>query len=131
MPPIAWLSASLGLMMRPALHEEPREDAEENLGAHKDWAADVRDVLGKQADTLRSHTWPGHADKSVDALVRDMQDARAEWAKAATAGDAHTYHRHYDNGYEYVDGDTTVDARRDLYLAFTPPSNVVKSGRRP
>lgn len=111
------------------LHEEPEEDAEENLGAHKDWAADVRDVLGEQADTLRRHTWPGHTDKSVDALVRDMQGARAEWSKAATTSDAHTYYLHYDNGYKYVDGDTTRSARSDLGLAFTPPSTVAKSSQ--
>ncbi|MEV4861698.1 DUF4190 domain-containing protein [Streptomyces ossamyceticus] len=113
------------------LHEEPEEDAEEDLDANKNWAADVRDVLGEQADALRRHTWPGNAEKSVDALVRDMQDAHADWAKAATAGDADTYNRHYDNGYDYVDGDTTVGARAALGLAITPPSNVVKLSRRP
>ncbi|MFJ8108375.1 DUF4190 domain-containing protein [Streptomyces sp. NPDC096132] len=113
------------------LHEEPEEDADEDLDAHRNWAADVRDVLGKQTGVLRGRTWPGHADKSVDALVRDMQDARADWAKAATAGDAHTYYLHYDNGYKYVDGNTTRSARWDLGLAFTPPSTAAKSNHRP
>ncbi|MFI7497671.1 DUF4190 domain-containing protein [Streptomyces sp. NPDC049687] len=116
------------------LYEEPEEDAEEDLDANKDWAADVRDVLGEQADALRGHTWPGNAERSVDALVEDMQDARADWAKAATAGDADTYRLHYDNGYEYVDGDTTVGAREALGLAITPPSRTshspVTPGRR-
>lgn len=42
--------------------------------------------------------------------------------KAAAADDADAYYEHYDAGYEYVDGDTTVAARRALGLATTPPT---------
>ncbi|WP_416977183.1 DUF4190 domain-containing protein [Streptomyces sp. T028] len=104
------------------LYEEPEDYAEEDLDANKDWAADVRDVLAEQAGALRGHTWSGDARKSVDALVEDMDDARADWAKAASARDADTFYLHYDSGYEYVDGDTTVGARAALDLATTPPS---------
>ncbi|MEU1185446.1 DUF4190 domain-containing protein [Streptomyces sp. NPDC005820] len=104
------------------LYAEPEEYAEEDLDANKDWAADVRDVLAEQVDALGGHTWSGDAGKPVDALVEDMRDARADWAKAATAGDADTFYVHYDSGYAYVDGDTTVAAREALDLATTPPS---------
>ncbi|MER6158215.1 hypothetical protein ABT147_22090 [Streptomyces sp. NPDC001868] len=63
--------------------------------------------------------------------MKDMRNARADWAKTATASDADTYHLHYDNGCEYVEGDTTVGARESLGLAFTPPSRVPKPSRRP
>lgn len=104
------------------LYEEPDAYAEEDLDANKEWAADVRDVLAEQGDALRAHTWSGDAGKAVDALAEDMEDARADWAKAATAGDADTFYLHYDSGYGYVDGDTTVAAREALGLATTPPS---------
>ncbi|MFI1709726.1 DUF4190 domain-containing protein [Streptomyces griseoruber] len=104
------------------LYEEPEDYAEEDLDANKDWAADVRDVLAEQAGALGGRTWSADAGKPVDALVEDMRDARADWAKAATAGDADTFYLHYDSGYAYVDGDTTVAAREALDLATTPPS---------
>ncbi|MEU1517314.1 DUF4190 domain-containing protein [Streptomyces sp. NPDC005811] len=104
------------------LYEEPDDYAEEDLDANKAWAADVRDALAEQAGALGGHTWAGDAGKPVDALVEDMRDARAAWAKAATAGDADTFYLHYDSGYAYVDGDTTVAARKALGLATTPPS---------
>ncbi|MFF4656837.1 DUF4190 domain-containing protein [Streptomyces sp. NPDC001381] len=104
------------------LYEEPEDYAEEDLDANKDWAADVRDVLGEQAEALRGHTWSGDAEKSVAALAKDMEAARADWAKAATARDVDTFYLHYDSGYGYVDGDTTVAAREALDLVTTPPS---------
>ncbi|MER5435523.1 DUF4190 domain-containing protein [Streptomyces sp. NPDC002588] len=103
-------------------YDEPGEYAEEDLDSNKDWAADVRDVLGEQSKVLRDHPWAAGTGTAVDALAKDMEDARADWAKAATAGDADTFYLHYDSGYDYVDGDTTVAARKALGLATTPPS---------
>ena len=105
------------------LYAEPEDYAEEDLDANKAWAGHVRDAIGAQAKALREHTWAAGAEKPVAALVKDMEGARADWDKAASAGDVDTFYLHYDNGYEYVDGDTTVTARKALGLATTPPSN--------
>jgi hypothetical protein len=51
-----------------------------------------------------------------------MEDARKEWAKAAAAQDVDTYYEHYDAGWEFIDGDTTVTARQALGLATDVPS---------
>ncbi|WP_367321026.1 DUF4190 domain-containing protein [Streptomyces sp. HUAS ZL42] len=104
------------------LYEEPEDYAEDDLDGNKDWAADVENMLGAQIEALRGHTWPAGAQRPVAALVKDMEQARKDWAKAAAAGDADTFYEHYDSGYEYVDGKTTVTARKALGLATTPPS---------
>jgi hypothetical protein len=104
------------------LYQEPEDYAEEDLGTNQGWAQDVHEALGTQVTALRAHTWPTAAQAPVAALVKDMKAAQKEWGKAAAADDADAYYEHYDAGYEYVDGDTTVAARRALGLATTPPT---------
>ncbi|MEV0173476.1 DUF4190 domain-containing protein [Streptomyces sp. NPDC050803] len=104
------------------LFEEPEDYPEDDLPANTDWAKDVEAVLGEQVEALRGHTWQGEAEQPVADLVADMEDARRSWAKAAAADDVDTFYEHYDAGYEYVDGSTTVTARKALGLATTVPS---------
>jgi hypothetical protein len=54
--------------------------------------------------------------------VKDLEDAREEWARASEADDADSYSAHYDKAYAYVDGPATVTARKALGLATAPPS---------
>lgn len=54
-----------------------------------------------------------------------MEHARDEWAKAVAAAeddDVDTFYLHYDKGYEYVDGASTVTARKALGLATKRPT---------
>ncbi|NUR65725.1 MAG: DUF4190 domain-containing protein [Streptomyces sp.] len=104
------------------LYEEPVDYAEDDLPANRAWAADVDKVLGEQAEALRGHAWTGADEKAVADLAADMEAARKEWAKAAAAKNVDAYYVHYDAGYEFVDGDTTVTARKALGLATTVPS---------
>ncbi|MFF4832048.1 DUF4190 domain-containing protein [Streptomyces sp. NPDC001315] len=117
---LAFLEASRALDT--TLAAEPEEYAEEDLEANTDWAGEVDDTLGEQVGVLRGHTWSSVAEQPVAAFVKDMQAARKEWAKAATAADPDSFYEHYDSGYEFIDGDTTVTAREALGLATTPPS---------
>ncbi|MEU6686840.1 DUF4190 domain-containing protein [Streptomyces sp. NPDC046832] len=105
-----------------ALYEEPGRTPEEDLAAHRAWATQVHDVLGEQIEALRGHSWRAGARTPVADLVADLEDARTEWRKASTAGDADMYHAHYDKGYGAVDGPATVTARKALGLATTPPA---------
>jgi hypothetical protein len=82
----------------------------------------VHDVLGEQIEALRGHSWPSGARQPVAGLVADLEDARDEWARASEAADADTYFTHYDRAYAYVDGPSTVTARKALALASTPPA---------
>ncbi|MFJ5729461.1 DUF4190 domain-containing protein [Streptomyces paradoxus] len=104
-----------------ALYEEPEKTPDDDLTAHRAWAARVNDVLGEQIEALRGRPWPAGARKPVAGLVEDLEDAREEWRKASTAGDAGTYYTHYDKAYGFVDGPATVTARKALGLAATPP----------
>ncbi|MFI8191008.1 DUF4190 domain-containing protein [Streptomyces sp. NPDC085946] len=104
------------------LYEEPEAAPEDGLAGHRAWAGEVEGVLAAQIEALRGHDWPAGAERPVAGLVKDMEEARAAWGKAAGAGDADTYYAHYDEGYAYVDGPTTVTARKALGLATTPPS---------
>ncbi|MEW2611519.1 DUF4190 domain-containing protein [Streptomyces sp. NPDC047880] len=105
-----------------ALDDEPGKTPEDDLAAHRVWAAEVHDVLGGQIEALRGHSWAAGARTPVADLVADLEDARAEWRKASTAGDADTYHAHFDKAYGSVDGPATVTARKALGLATTPPA---------
>ncbi|MET9965662.1 DUF4190 domain-containing protein [Streptomyces sp. NPDC006356] len=104
------------------LYEEPEEYAEDDLTANQDWARDVHTALGEQIEALRGHTWPAEGEKPVADLVEEMEAARKEWARAAAAKDADTFYTHYELGYEYVDGPTTVTARKALGLDTTVPT---------
>ncbi|MFJ7332233.1 DUF4190 domain-containing protein [Streptomyces sp. NPDC101116] len=116
---MAFLSAAGALDT--ALADEPGKTPEDDLAAHRVWATEVHDVLGEQIEALRGHSWPAGARTPVARLVANLEDARAEWRKAGTAGDAETYHAHYDKAYGSVDGPATVTARKALGLATTPP----------
>lgn len=105
-----------------ALYEEPEDTPEDDLAGHRAWAAQVHDVLGGQIEALRGHSWPSGARQPVADLVADLEDARDEWARASEAADADTYLTHYDRAYAYVDGPSTVTARKALALASTPPA---------
>ncbi|TXS53281.1 DUF4190 domain-containing protein [Streptomyces sp. uw30] len=105
-----------------ALYEEPEDYPEEDLAANQAWAKDVHAVLGEQIEALRGHSWQPDAKQPVTDLIEEMEAARREWAKAAAAKDADTYYTHYDKGYEYVDGPTTVTARKALGLDTTVPT---------
>ncbi|MEU5394316.1 DUF4190 domain-containing protein [Streptomyces tibetensis] len=117
---VAFLSTANALDA--ALYEEPEKTPEEDLAAHRAWAAQVHDVLGEQIEALRVHTWPAGARTPVAGLVADLEDARTQWKRASTAGDADTYYAHYGKAYGIVDGPTTVTARKALGLASTPPA---------
>ncbi|MFI7504361.1 DUF4190 domain-containing protein [Streptomyces sp. NPDC049687] len=104
------------------LYEEPEEYAEEDLPANQTWAGEVAAVTGAQAKALNARTWPAAAREPVAALVKDMRDANQEWTKAAKSPEVNEYYEHYDNAYDYVDGDTTVATRKALGLSTTPPS---------
>ncbi|MER7567639.1 DUF4190 domain-containing protein [Streptomyces sp. NPDC097941] len=113
------------------LWEEPEDYPEDDLSGYRDWSRDVHDSLGEQIRALGSHSWPDKADKQVAALVKDMEQARGEWAKAVTAADdedVDAFYIHYDKGYEYVDGPSTVTARKALGLATKRPTYDEDSG---
>ncbi|MET8075336.1 DUF4190 domain-containing protein [Streptomyces sp. NPDC005303] len=107
------------------LREEPEDYPEDDLAGYRDWSRDVQDSLGEQIKVLRAHSWPAKADKPVAALVKDMEGARDEWAKAVAAAeddDVDAFYTHYDKGYDYVDGPSTVTARKALGLATKRPT---------
>ncbi|MFG2557278.1 DUF4190 domain-containing protein [Streptomyces sp. NPDC048581] len=104
------------------LYEEPENYAEDDLAANRAWAKNVHAVLGEQIEALRGHEWPTGAKQPVADLVEEMEAARKEWSRAAAATDADTYYTHYESGYEYVDGPTTVTARKALGLDTTVPT---------
>ena len=103
------------------LYEEPDEFAEDDLPANQAWAKDVHAELGEQIEALRGHSWPAEAKQPVADLIEEMEDARKQWSRAAAATDADTFYTHYESGYEYVDGPTTVTTREALGLETTPP----------
>ncbi|MGW7260915.1 DUF4190 domain-containing protein [Streptomyces sp. NPDC054834] len=98
------------------------EYVEDDLPGHKAWARRVAAALEKQAGMLRGHDWPADAEKPVTGLAGDLDKARVEWAKAAKAADADGFYAHYDKGFELIDPDRTVTARKALGLTATPPS---------
>ncbi|MGX1367695.1 hypothetical protein RKD19_003054 [Streptomyces canus] len=107
------------------LWEEPEDYPEDDLPGYRDWSRDVHDSLDEQIGALRAPSWPDQADKQVEALVKDMEEARDEWAKAVAAAeddDVDSFYIHYDKGYDYVDGPSTVTARKALGLATKRPS---------
>ncbi|WP_320777259.1 DUF4190 domain-containing protein [Streptomyces sp. CRN 30] len=91
------------------------------LEDYKGWASRIDEALGEQIGMLRGHEWPADAAEQVAAHVEALEDARAEWAEAALAGDADAFHRHYDQDNALVEGPATVTARKALGLATTPP----------
>ncbi|MFD2688436.1 DUF4190 domain-containing protein [Streptomyces phyllanthi] len=124
---VAYLKAAA--VLNEAMESGPEEEyVEENLPGYKKWATRVSDALARQVGMLRGHEWPEGAEKPVAALVKDLELARKEWAKAAKASDEDTYYDHYDEGWDLTDPQKTVTARKALGLATTPPSYDVEDG---
>ncbi|MEU5766269.1 DUF4190 domain-containing protein [Streptomyces asoensis] len=112
-----------------ALFAEPEEYADEDLAGNRAWARETSGVTGNQADQLDSHLWETPArEKGLAALVKDMRAAGKEWAAAGKATDADGFDEHYSAAYEYVDGATTVTARKALGLTTTVPDYDEDSG---
>ncbi|AVH56736.1 MULTISPECIES: DUF4190 domain-containing protein [Streptomyces] len=118
---LAYLKAAhvLNAAMESAPYEEYVED---DLPGHKEWATRVSKALTKQAGMLRGHTFAPDASSGVAALVKDLELAQKEWAKAADAQDADTFYTHYERGLKLIDAEKTVTIRKALGLATTPPS---------
>ncbi|MEU6671639.1 DUF4190 domain-containing protein [Streptomyces sp. NPDC046727] len=118
---VAYLKAAH--VLNAAMDTAPDEEyVEDDLPGHKAWAGRVSAALGEQARMLRAHDWPAGSRGSLAALARELDKARAEWAKAARAKDADTFYEHYDTGSELIDPSRAVTARESLGLATTPPA---------
>lgn len=104
------------------------EYADEDLPGYKAWSGRVAKTLGAQARTLRGHHWPAAVKQPMADMTAELDKARAEWTKAATAKDADTFYPHFDKGLRMLDRDKTVTARKALGLDTTPPSDGVGSG---
>ncbi|WP_171110055.1 MULTISPECIES: DUF4190 domain-containing protein [Streptomyces] len=118
---VAYLKAARAIDA--VLVEEPEAYPEEDLAANGAWAQDVHDVLAEQGPALDAHTWPADAERPMADLVKELDSARKEWAKAADAGDADTFYVHYDEAYGFYDGPATVTAREALGLDTSPPAD--------
>jgi hypothetical protein len=116
-------------VLNEAMDSAPEEEyVEDDLPGHKQWATRVSDALTEQAGMLRGHDWPADARKPVAALVKDIEAAQKEWAKAAGASDADVFYEHYDKGAELIDSKKTVTARKALGLATEPPAGYEDDG---
>ncbi|WP_405772835.1 DUF4190 domain-containing protein [Streptomyces sp. NBC_01538] len=119
---LAYLKAAH--VLNAAMDSAPDEEyVEDDLPGHKKWAQRVTAALDEQARLLTEHRFAAASASSVAALVKDLRNARVEWAKAAGAPDADTFYDHYDSGEKLLDVGRTVTARKALGLATTPPSN--------
>jgi hypothetical protein len=117
---VAYLKAAH--VLNAALDTVPEEEyVEDDLPGHKAWAGRVSAALGEQARMLRAHDWPAGARKPVTALAARLDKARAEWAKAAKAGDADAFYEHYDTALGLIEPRQAVTARKALGLAASPP----------
>ncbi|MGW4600533.1 DUF4190 domain-containing protein [Streptomyces sp. NPDC004457] len=118
---VAYLRAAH--VLNAALGTAPDEEyAEDDLPGHRAWAGRVSAALGEQARMLRAHDWPARTRGPVTALAAGLDEARAQWAKAAQAGDADAFYEHCDTGFDLIDPSRGVAARRALGLATTVPA---------
>ncbi|GGL77440.1 membrane protein [Streptomyces fumigatiscleroticus] len=118
---VAYLKAAR--VLNTALDSAPEEEyVEDDLPGHKEWAGRVAEALTEQTGMLRGHDWPADAEQPVAGLLEDLDAAQREWSRAAGAGDVDTFYEHYDAGYDLVDPQKSVTARKALGLATTPPS---------
>ncbi|MEW2078663.1 DUF4190 domain-containing protein [Streptomyces sp. NPDC013433] len=107
------------------------EFVEDDLPGYREWAGEVAAALTEQTRTLRAHEWPAGAEKPVSGLVAGLEEAEEEWAKAAGAGDADTYYEHSGRGWNLIDPDGSVTARKALGLAASPPLYDEEAAREP
>ncbi|MET7296935.1 DUF4190 domain-containing protein [Streptomyces griseoloalbus] len=127
---VAYLEAAR--VLDDALDKAPdAEFVEDDLPGHKEWAAQMAAALAEQTRMLREHEWPADAERPVRELAAELDEAEGEWAKAAVAGDADTYYEPYDRGWDLVDPDGSVTARKALGLATTPPEYDEETERDP
>ena len=98
------------------------EYVEDDLPGHKKWATRVSDALTKQTGMLREHTFSPAAAERVTALLKNLDSARTQWAKAADSKDVDTFYVHYEKGLDLTDPEKTVTTREALGLATTPPT---------
>ncbi|WP_409469898.1 DUF4190 domain-containing protein [Streptomyces sp. HC307] len=123
---LAYLKAARAIDV--VLEKEPEEFPEEDLAANRTWAGEVGDVLARQSVTLGEYNWPARAERPLADLVKELDSARGQWAKAAAAGDADTFYVHYDEGYAFYDGQVTITARKALGLDASPPEYATDPG---
>lgn len=107
------------------------EFAEDDLPGHKEWAGEITAAIAEQTRMLRAHEWPAGAERPVRELAAELDEAEEEWAKAAAAGDAETYYEHSDRGWNLIDPDGSVTARKALGLASSPPLYDEEAEREP
>ncbi|MDX3458181.1 DUF4190 domain-containing protein [Streptomyces sp. ME02-8801-2C] len=118
---LAYLKAAH--VLNAAMDTAPDEEyVEDDLPGHRKWAQRVTAALDEQARLLTEHRFAAAHAPSVAVLVRDLRNARVEWAKAAQAADADTFYDHYDAGDKLLDVNRTITARKALGLATSPPS---------
>lgn len=118
---VAYLKAAH--VLNAALDTAPEEKyVEDDLAGHKAWAGRVAAALGEQARMLRAHDWPAASRGPADALAADLDEARAQWAKAARAGDADAFYASYEAAFDLIDPSRAVTVRKALGLATTPPA---------
>ncbi|MFI6337075.1 DUF4190 domain-containing protein [Streptomyces sp. NPDC050535] len=118
---LAYLRAAQ--ILNAAMDTEPdTEFVEDDLPGHKEWAGRVSDALAKQTGMLGEHTFAPDAAAPVAALVKDLESARGEWAKAADAADVDVFYTHYEKGLDLTDPEQTVTAREALGLATDLPA---------
>ncbi|MFV0133839.1 DUF4190 domain-containing protein [Streptomyces sp. HMX87] len=117
---VAYLKAAQ--VLNTALESEPRtEYVEDDLPGHRAFAGRMAEAITEQSGMLRAHAWPADAEQPVADLADRLDEAQREWARAAEAPDADTFHEHYDTGYGLIDPVGTVTARKALGLATEPP----------
>jgi hypothetical protein len=116
-------------VLNTAMEAVPEEEyVEDDLPGHKTWADGVADALTEQIGMLRGHDWPAGARQPVADLVKDLEAAQEEWAKAGGAADADAFYEHYDRALELTDPQRSVTAREALGLATTPPAHEESGG---
>ncbi|WP_254878775.1 DUF4190 domain-containing protein [Streptomyces sp. NA04227] len=99
----------------------PGEYVEDDLAAHKRWAQRMSSALREQERALSAHTWPTKAATAVAGEIHAVSAARREWVKAAAAGDADTFYRHYEAAENLLTDTTRIPARKALGLDISPP----------
>ncbi|MET8568459.1 DUF4190 domain-containing protein [Streptomyces sp. NPDC004783] len=115
-----------------AMDEAPEaESPEDDFAAYTVWAGQVSGALEHELWILRRHDWPAGSEREVAGLIEDLEAAEEEWGLAARSTDVGTFYEHYDKGFDLIDGDTTVTARKALGLPTTPPSYEEEDGGGP
>jgi hypothetical protein len=124
---LAYLTAAN--VLNDAMDSAPEETyVEDDLPGHRKWATRVSDALTEQAGMLRDHDWPADTEEPAAALVKNVEAAQKEWAKAAKASDADAFYDHYSDGLELIDAKQTVTTRKALGLVSTPPKGYKDDG---